>query len=93
MGFFLSALFAGYAIYLPELFPTRIRCTAITFCYNTCFFVAIGSPSVLTVLTKYIYVDCDEPIRWAGATMSGIFLLGIAAVWLLPETKSKPLPE
>lgn len=29
MGFFQLALFAGFAIYLPELFPTRLRSTVV----------------------------------------------------------------
>ncbi len=96
MGFFLPALFGGYTIYFPELFPTRIRSTAISFCYNAGRFIAVGGPSVLALLTKYVFTvenGFDEPIRWAGATMSGIFLIGIAVVWMLPETKGKPLPE
>src|SRR5580700_8794968 len=34
MGFCQLALFGGYAIYLPELFPTRLRSTGTSFCYN-----------------------------------------------------------
>ena len=93
MGFCLPSLFGGCAIYLPELFPTRIRSTAIAVCYGTGFFLAACIPLVCVVLTKYVYAGCDEPIRWAGATMSGVFPIGIAAVWMLQETKGKPLPE
>ena len=28
------AVFGGYAIYFPELFPTRLRSTGSSFCYN-----------------------------------------------------------
>ena len=34
MGFCQLALFGGYAIYFPELFPTRLRSTGTSFCYN-----------------------------------------------------------
>ena len=34
MGFFQLAIFGGYAIYFPELFPTRLRSTGTSFCYN-----------------------------------------------------------
>ena len=82
-GFFLSALFAGPMIYLPELFPTRIRCTVIALCFSAGYFIAAG-----------IYtLGSGLPVRWTGAAMSSIFLIGIAAVWMLPETKDKPLPE
>ena len=40
MGFCQLALFGGYAIYLPELFPTRLRSTGTSFCYNVGRFVA-----------------------------------------------------
>jgi MFS family permease len=40
MGFTQLMLFGGYAIYLPELFPTRLRSTGTSFCYNVCRMVA-----------------------------------------------------
>ena len=40
MGFCQLGLFGGYAIYFPELFPTRLRSTGTSFCYNVGRFVA-----------------------------------------------------
>ena len=40
MGFCMLSLFAGYAIYFPELFPTHLRSTGTSFCYNVGRFVA-----------------------------------------------------
>lgn len=51
MGFFQLALFAGFAIYLPELFPTRLRSTGTSFCYNVGRFIAATGPLVQGVLT------------------------------------------
>src|SRR4030095_12740264 len=34
VGFFAAGVFTGFAVYLPELFPTAIRATAQAFCYN-----------------------------------------------------------
>jgi hypothetical protein len=31
-GFFVFGVFSGYTVYLPELFPTHIRSTAVGFC-------------------------------------------------------------
>lgn len=43
MGFFQLSVFAGLSIYLPELFPTRLRATGISFCYNVGrYFAALG---------------------------------------------------
>ena len=40
MGFAQLAVFAGYSIYFPELFPTRLRGTGVGFCYNTVRYLA-----------------------------------------------------
>jgi MFS family permease len=93
MGFCQLALFGGYAIYFPELFPTRLRSTGTSFCYNVGRFVAALGPAVLGVLTAYVYQDKAEPLRYAGVTMCGIFLLGLFVLPFAPETKGKPLPE
>ncbi len=44
------SLFAGFAIYLPELFPTRLRSTGTSFCYNVGRFIAASGPVTLGVL-------------------------------------------
>ena len=93
LGFCILSLFGGYAIYFPELFPTRLRSTAISFCYNIARFVAATGPAGLGILTAYVFHNTDEPIRWAGAAMSVTFLFGIIFAWMGPETKGKPLPE
>ena len=46
MGFCQLSLFGGYAIYFPELFPTRLRSTGISFCYNVGRLVAAAGPLV-----------------------------------------------
>lgn len=52
MGFCQLALFAGFAIYLPELFPTRLRSTGTSFCYNVGRFIAATGPLTLGKLQK-----------------------------------------
>ena len=47
MGACQLALFAGFAIYLPELFPTRLRSTGTSFCYNVGRFLAASGPFTL----------------------------------------------
>jgi MFS family permease len=94
MGFCQLSVFGGFAIYLPELFPTRFRSTGTSFCYNAGRFLAALGPFTLGYLTSDIYVGYgQDAIRYAGATMSIVFLLGIAALPFLPETKGQPLPE
>jgi MFS family permease len=52
MGFSQLALFGGYAIYLPELFPTHLRSTGTSFCYNVGRFIAATGPLALGMLTS-----------------------------------------
>jgi MFS family permease len=93
MGFCQLALFGGYAIYFPELFPTNLRSTGTSFCYNVGRFVAASGPAVLGLLTSKVYHQHPEPMRYAGLTMCAIFLLGLIVLPFAPETKDQPLPE
>jgi MFS family permease len=98
MGFCLLSLFAGYAIYLPELFPTSLRSTGTSFCYNVGRFVAAVGPALLGLLTLAYKdpaepMDLVKPLRYAGLTMCLVFVIGLASLPFLPETKGKPLPE
>jgi MFS family permease len=98
MGICMLALFGGYAIYLPELFPTRLRATGTSFCYNVGRFIAASGPLMLGYLTTSVFAYTKAegesmPFRYAGLTMCSIFVLGLVVLPFLPETKDKPLPE
>lgn len=93
MGFCMLSLFAGYAIYFPELFPTRLRSTGISFCYNVGRFVAAAGPALLGLLTEKVFAAHPEPLRMAGLSMCSIFLLGLLVLPFAPETKGQPLPD
>jgi MFS family permease len=92
MGFTQLSLFGGYAIYLPELFPTRLRSTGTSFCYNVGRLVAAVGPLTLGMLTSQVYHG-PNAMRWAGVTMCPVFLVGMAILPFAPETNGKPLPE
>jgi MFS transporter, SHS family, sialic acid transporter len=85
-----SASFYGFfPLYFPELFPTRVRATGQGFAFNFGRIVAaVGSLQTATLIG---FFDGDFPK--AGSVMCAIYLIGIALVWLGPETKGKPLPE
>ncbi|HNQ74692.1 MAG TPA: MFS transporter [Verrucomicrobiota bacterium] len=90
-----SAMFAGFAIYLPELFPSRLRSTGTSFCYNLGrFAAAIGSFFSATLATE-VYGKFGSPLmeRYSAMTMCAIFLFGLLILPFAPETKGKPLPE
>jgi MFS family permease len=93
LGFCQLSLFGGYAVYFPELFPTRLRSTGISFCYNVGRFAAASGPAVLGLLTSEVYKGHAEPMRYAGVTMCSIFILGLFVLPFAPETKNQPLPE
>jgi hypothetical protein len=86
------SLFGGYAIYLPELFPTHLRSTGTSFCYNVGRLAAAAGPLTLGLLTSRVYHGPDA-MRYAGVTMCLVFLVGMAALPFAPETKGQPLPE
>ena len=95
MGFFQLSIFGGYAIYFPELFPTYLRSTGTSFCYNGGRFIAAAGPLTLGYLTKFVFSGYPEPLplRYAGVTLSLIFLIGLAVLPFAPETRGRPLPE
>lgn len=93
MGFCQLSLFAGYAVYFPELFPTRLRSTGTSFCYNVGRFVAAFGPLVKIWLNGVFQGYGDDAIRYAGVSMCAVFLLGLFVLPFLPETKGQPLPE
>lgn len=87
MGFFTTSLFGGYAIYFPELFPTRLRATGTGFCYNVARYIAIAGPAALGTLSGAV------GIAWAATIVSVVFILGMLVLPFAPETKDQPLPE
>jgi MFS family permease len=94
MGICQLSLFAGYAIYFPELFPTYLRSTGTSFCYNVGRFVAALGPALLALLISHVFTgDNEQKLRYAGLTMCSVFLVGLLVLPFAPETKDRPLPE
>ena len=104
MGFCQLMLFGGYAIYFPELFPTRLRSTGTSFCYNVGRYVAaLGTLTmgelIDTVFGGYCKATYGDQLgqimawRYTGVTMSLFFLIGLLVLPFAPETRDRPLPE
>jgi hypothetical protein len=97
MGAAQLSVFAGFSIYLPELFPSSLRSTGTSFCYNLGRFAAAGGSFFSFVLSKQVFANGDPtsvlPLRYSAMTMCAIFLIGLATLPFAPETKGKPLPE
>ena len=95
MGAAQLAVFAGFAIYLPELFPSRLRSTGTSFCYNLGRFAAAAGSLFSAQLATDVYGDYASPLplRYSAMTMCAIFVVGLAVLPFAPETKDQPLPE
>jgi MFS family permease len=93
MGGCIFLIFGGYAVYFPELYPTRLRSTGTSFCYNIGRYVAALGPLTIGLLSSEVFKNYPEPMRYAGATMCAIFVVGLIALPFAPETKNQPLPE
>jgi hypothetical protein len=87
MGMATMSVFAGYSIYFPEIFPTRLRGTGVGFCYNTVRYAAAPFPLMLGWLSTVM------PFRQVAVMMCGIYLVGIVALVWAPETKGQALPD
>jgi MFS family permease len=95
MGAAQLAVFAGFAIYLPELFPSRLRSTGTSFCYNLGRFAAAGGSFFSSLLSQDVFGHLAKPLpyRYSAMTMCVIFFIGLIALFFAPETKGQPLPE
>ena len=79
-----ATLFFGWlALYLPELFPVAVRATGSGLAYNSGrFATAVG---VLGAGMLFSALGGDYPL--VGTICAGIYVLGIAAIWLVEERR------
>ena len=86
----LTAAFYGWLpLYLPELFPTRVRATGQGLSYNFGRILAAAGVLVMPMLMQAF----EGSYAKAGATLTLVYVLGLGLIWFAPETKGKPLPE
>jgi MFS transporter, SHS family, sialic acid transporter len=86
----LTASFYGWLpLYLPELFPTRLRATGSGFTFNAGRILA----AVGTLASGWLLNAFNEDFARMCAWMSLIYIFGLVIIWFVPETKGKPLPE
>lgn len=87
LGFFNNGIFSGFPIYLPELYPTRIRATGAGFCFNIGRVLASTGPLV----TGYL-VTALGSFGYAASAVAVIYIVGLLILPFAPETKGRPLP-
>ncbi|MEW5978674.1 MAG: MFS transporter [Acidobacteriota bacterium] len=94
LGFCNLSVFGGYSIYFPELYPTRLRSSGVSFCYNVGRIVAALGPFTFGYLNvAFMNAGFSSPFRAAAIALASIYLVAVFVMPLAPETKGKPLPE
>jgi MFS family permease len=88
-GFLTLGMHAGYAIYFPELFPTRLRGTGSGFCFNVGRILA----APIIFISGWMQKDRGFSLEQSASLLSLLFLLGFLALLFAPETKGAELPE
>jgi MFS family permease len=87
-GFFVFGVFSGFAVYLPELFPTQVRATGVGFTTGSARVITSFGPLVAGLLVG-VFGSFNK--------VAGIFtcfaLLSIIAMLIGRETKNAPLPK
>ncbi len=88
VGAFTAGFYGWLPLYLPELFPTRVRATGQGLSYNSGrILAAVGALQMGALVTSL------GGYAKAGATITLIYIAGLLVIWLAPETKGRPLPE
>ena len=89
LGICTAAFYGWLPLYLPELFPTRVRATGQGLSFNLGRIVAAFGALYMGQLTKFFEGDYGR----AMATVTLVYVVGMVLIWFAPETKGKPLPE
>ena len=85
----ITASFYGWLpLYLPELFPTRVRATGQGIAFNLGRIIAaVGAVQMGSLMRTF-----GGSYAQAGAVITLVYLVGLVLIWFVPETKGKPLP-
>lgn len=86
VGVFTLGITSGFPIYLPELFPTRVRTTGVGLCYNLGRIVTAGGVLITGVLVGFF-----GSYAKAASSVSLIYLLGIVLLVFARETRGQRL--
>ncbi len=87
-GLAASSFYGLLPLYLPELYPTRVRATGQGLSFNFGRILAaagaVWAGQLVTTLGGY-------PQACAAITL--VYVVGMVVIWFAPETMGKPLPE
>jgi MFS family permease len=88
-GVMTAAFYGLLPLYLPELFPTRVRATAQGLAYNAGRLLAALGALQMSALMGYF----DNSYARAGEVLSLIYVFGLVIIGFAPETRGQPLPD
>lgn len=86
-GWFVGSFYGLIPLYFPELFPTSVRAISQGFGYNFGRILAAIGTVQTGVLVKNVFHD---RIDTACAVMACIYFVGMAVIWIAPETSKLP---
>jgi MFS transporter, SHS family, sialic acid transporter len=88
-GFVATLFFGWLPLYLPELFPTRVRAAGSGISYNVGrFATAIG-----VFFAGILFAAMDGSYSHVGSLCGLIYALGLIVIWWAPDTSKKQLAE
>ena len=85
VGGITAAFYGWLPLYLPELFPTRVRATAQGIAFN--------SGRILAGVGSIALGHMSKGFAKMGTVVALVYVVGMVVIWLAPETKGKPLPD
>jgi MFS family permease len=85
-GFLTAGMHAGYAVYFPELYPTRLRGTGTGFCFNAGRLLAVP----VLFFTGWIQSN-GMTLMTAATILSFLYLLAPVVIYFARETNQQEL--
>lgn len=88
-GFLTLGMHAGYAIYFPELYPTRLRGTGTGFCFNAGRILA----APILFIGGWMQKDWGYSLAQTATILSMLYIVGAILPYFAKETKGSALME
>ncbi len=88
-GFLTLGMHAGYAIYFPELYPTRLRGTGTGFCFNAGRILA----APILFIGGWMQKDWGYTMAQTATILSMLYIIGAILPYFAKETKGSALME
>ncbi len=89
VGLVTASFYGWLPLYLPELFPTRVRATGQGVAFNSGRILAAAG-ALTTGQLMHVFAGSYAK---ACAAITLVYLVGMVLIWFAPETKGRPLPE